>query len=375
MRPAGGLGVVAPAPEVVGADRADDRRAGVLGDDEAAQRPGRERLGGVEPDRRAVGNALRIDRDRAARRQRHALRALRADAGIGQRLLAEEDEARIAADHLVDAGRVRARPGADRRPRRLARRAARPARSASGRPTGTAGRCAPRRRRGRASARRRARSRRRGGPSPAPAGGARRGGRAPRRSRCRAGSSAPPAGSRSAGASSTGLRRRQVGGRRVERDPKAGPRDARRLDERLEVAGREADRVALDRFDPVRPQLALQPIAHRRFAIRGSRAALARLRAGVEPARRRPLAAAQEGGPEVAEPIAVPAGQVAPARGDPARARPLDRRRGEVVAAARRTERRRRAARRRGAATGRRRRQRRARAGGERRRGDDDERS
>ena len=46
-----GLGVVAPAPELVGAHRADDGGAGVLRHHGALQRAGGQRLGGVEPDR------------------------------------------------------------------------------------------------------------------------------------------------------------------------------------------------------------------------------------------------------------------------------------------------------------------------------------
>jgi hypothetical protein len=51
-----GLGIVAPAPEVVGAHRADDGAAGVLRHHQAAQRRARQRLGGVQPHRRAVGH-------------------------------------------------------------------------------------------------------------------------------------------------------------------------------------------------------------------------------------------------------------------------------------------------------------------------------
>ena len=76
----------------------------------------RQRLGGVQPHRRAVGHALRVDRDRAARRQRHALRAARAERRVGQRLLAEEDDARVAPQHLVHALRVAPRPVLDGRP-------------------------------------------------------------------------------------------------------------------------------------------------------------------------------------------------------------------------------------------------------------------
>ena len=80
MRPACCLGGGAPAPEVVGPDRAGDRAAGVLRHHGALQRYVRQRFGGVEPRDRAVRDAQRVDRDRAAGRQRHRLRALRAEA-------------------------------------------------------------------------------------------------------------------------------------------------------------------------------------------------------------------------------------------------------------------------------------------------------
>ena len=94
----------------------------------------------------AVRNAERVDRDRAAGRQRHGLRALRAELRIGQRLLAEEDIARVAPQQLVDALRIRWPPTAGSPATRPARASARPARPASARPSGTAGRCGRRRR-------------------------------------------------------------------------------------------------------------------------------------------------------------------------------------------------------------------------------------
>ena len=137
-----------------------------------------------------------------------------------------------------------------------------------------------------------------------------------------------------------GFAGREVGRRRIERDPKAGPRAARGLDQRLEVARREADRIVRQRLDAIRPQLALQPLAQRRGRRRRAEPALARLAAGREPRRRRPLAAAQEGEPEIGDAIAAPARQLAPARGDPARARPIDGGSDEIVANDRRQRRR-----------------------------------
>ena len=68
-----------------------------------------------ERHRRAVRDALRIDGNRAARRQRHTLRPGGAEAGIelGQAHLAEEHGARVAPEHLVDAARVLVGPGLD----------------------------------------------------------------------------------------------------------------------------------------------------------------------------------------------------------------------------------------------------------------------
>ncbi|MDT4848708.1 hypothetical protein FQZ97_828070 [compost metagenome] len=73
----------------------------------------------------AVGNALRIHRDGAARRQRHALCAARAKPGVKfrQRLLAEEHRAGVAPQHLVQALRVLRRPGLDGCPGGFADRA------------------------------------------------------------------------------------------------------------------------------------------------------------------------------------------------------------------------------------------------------------
>ena len=78
-RPATLRGLVAGAEIEIGARRPDDRAAGVLRDHQPAE-PGvrlqaLDRQIGRDEERRAVGVQLAIDRDRAARRQRDALRA------------------------------------------------------------------------------------------------------------------------------------------------------------------------------------------------------------------------------------------------------------------------------------------------------------
>ncbi len=75
-----------------------------------------------QPHRRAIRNAQRIHRNRAPRRQRHALGSARTESGLelGQGLLAEEHGARIAPQHVVDALRIERNPVADARPRRIA---------------------------------------------------------------------------------------------------------------------------------------------------------------------------------------------------------------------------------------------------------------
>ena len=359
----GGLGRVAPAPEVVGANGADDRRAGVLGNDQAAQRLGRERLGGVEPDGGAVRHAQRIDRDRAARRQRHALGAARADRRVGERLLAKEDEAGIGADHLVDALGMAARPGADRRPRRVARaQLALIDQPAADRLV----RLVVVRRVSDADDRR-------------PAARGRVEDEAARALDLQHEGIERIAHPGDLAAAQASLRRRQaldlaprpvrvarreVGRRRIERDAKARARLARGLDQRLEVAGRQPAGVVRRRLDAIGAQGALQPGAQCRLGRRAAEAAAPRVGAGAAPLRARPLAAAREREPELLQPIGVPARQLAPRDRDPARARPIDRRRGEVVAigTGRSARRRRRGGDRRG------RRRRHARAADERRR-------
>src|SRR5271157_5423946 len=66
---------VAAAKEYVGASRSDNRRAGVLRDQEAAERPRRlvcPRQVRLDPERQAVAPERPIDGDRAQRSQRHA---------------------------------------------------------------------------------------------------------------------------------------------------------------------------------------------------------------------------------------------------------------------------------------------------------------
>ena len=203
--------------------------------------------------------------------------------------------------------------------------------SMSQRPTErTAGRCARRRRRA-PSSRRRARRER----EPARAldlqHRARRAGRAARRSRGRAGCAAPPAASRSGAASSRACGSRdRAAVRRAARETRVAPRATRR---RAARSSRSPARwIALARLDAIRPQLALQPSAHGVAVGRRPEPAAPRFRAGVEPGRRRPLAAAQERRPELGQPVAAPVGQLAPARRDPAAARTLERGAGEVVA-------------------------------------------
>ena len=140
------LGVVAPAPEVVGAHRAGDRAAGVLRHHQAAQRRVRQRLGAC-PARPACRRARSAGRPRSSGPASAARPARRAGrrAGSGSGSSRKNTYARVAPQHLVHALRVARAPRPDGRPRGLLGAAARPGRSASGRPTCRAGRCGRRR--------------------------------------------------------------------------------------------------------------------------------------------------------------------------------------------------------------------------------------
>ena len=135
-----------------------------------------------------------------------------------------------------------------------------------------------------------------------PGGGASRRSRNPAAisaGRCRL-SRAAGAGSRAGGASSTGsCSRGRAGGSCREATLKAGPRHARGLDERLEVAGGEAaDRVAaFERLDAAGTKPALQPASRvrRRLPPRARLSWRAFAQASSH-GRRRPLAAAHQRG-------------------------------------------------------------------------------
>ena len=95
-------GAVAGAPIEIGARRPEDRGAGVLRDHQPAKLGHRlvavDRQVGLDEERRAV-DMHAVDRDRALRRQRHALRA-HGLAVVGQAGDAEEHEGRIARPQL-----------------------------------------------------------------------------------------------------------------------------------------------------------------------------------------------------------------------------------------------------------------------------------
>ena len=241
------LGVVAPAPEIVRPHRPDDRRAGVLRHHRraAAARATAARSCRARPRCRRARTPDRRRSTGPASAGRPARRA--GPSRVGQGLFAEKDHARIGPQQLVEALRIAASPVLDRRATTRRSASSRPGRSASARPSGTAARCGRRTRAARRARCRRPR-RRAGGPSPAPAAPARRAGRRPTRF---------VAAQRGLGvgmlldllARAPGLVR-DVAGRR----PQSGVRNAPpglppRLDQRLEIAGREALRLAAVRFE------------------------------------------------------------------------------------------------------------------------------
>ncbi len=107
--------VVARAPEEIGAQRAADRAAGVLRQDQASQRSVGKRLRGRQKNGRAERQKARIDGDRSARGQRHAEgadRAIDAVARIG-RHFPEKDVARILVEQRGQLVRMLPSPGLD----------------------------------------------------------------------------------------------------------------------------------------------------------------------------------------------------------------------------------------------------------------------
>ncbi len=116
IRPGFTPGIVAEAPEEVGAHGAADRTPGILRQREARERPRRQRIRRRQVDRRAERYRARIDGDGALAQQRHAERPVRTidlrfeRAGLGRGDFAEEHVARILVEERTELFRIAPAP-------------------------------------------------------------------------------------------------------------------------------------------------------------------------------------------------------------------------------------------------------------------------